>query len=157
MTGLRLGVFLLEVLEDITNAETVSADFIGISRSNTLTGGTYLILTLLGLIGSIEHTVSGHDEMGLLRDMQTLVQMMATGLQGLGLLHEQIRSKHHTVTNDIHLSTLEDSRWNGAQYILLAFKLQRMTSIRTTLETGNHIVLRGQYIDHLTFSLIAPL
>ena len=32
-----------------------------------------------------------------------------------------------------------------------------MTSIRTALETGYHIVLRGQYIDHLTFSFVAPL
>ena len=85
------------------------------------------------------------------------MQIMTAGLQSLSLVHKQIGSQNNTITDDIDLSTLKDSRWNGTQHILLTFELQRMTSIRTTLETGHNIVLRGQYINHLTFSFVAPL
>ena len=157
MTGFCLSVFFLEVIEDVTHAQTVARHLIRIGRTNALTGGTYLVLTLLGLVGCIEHTMGGHDEMGLLGDMQTGMQIMTAGLQCLRLVHKQVGRQHHTVTDDVDLSTLEDSRWNGTQHILLALELKRMTSIRTALETGYHIVLRGQYIDHLTFSFVAPL
>ena len=73
------------------------------------------------------------------------------------LVHEEVRSEHHAIADNVHLTTLEDTRWNRAQHILLAFELQRVAGIRTTLETGHHIVLGGQHVDHLTFSLIAPL
>ena len=71
MTGLRFGVFLGDVLENITYTQTITADFVGIGRADALAGGAHLVLALLGLIGSIEHTMGRHDEMGLLRDMQT--------------------------------------------------------------------------------------
>ena len=53
--------------------------------------------------------MGGHDEMGFLGDMQTSMQIMTAGLQSLGFVHKQIGCQHHTVTNDIDLSTLENS------------------------------------------------
>ena len=85
------------------------------------------------------------------------MQVVATGLKCLGFVHEEVWSKHHTISNNVHLATLEDAGGDGTQHILLAFKFQRVTGIRSSLETGNHIVLRGQHIDHLTFSFVAPL
>ena len=69
MTSLGLGVLLREVLEDIAYAQTVTADFIGISRTDALASGTHLVLSLLSLVGSIEHPMGGHNQMSLLRDM----------------------------------------------------------------------------------------
>ncbi len=43
------------------------------------------------------------------------------------------------------------------QYVLDAFKLKCMSGIRTSLETGDDIVTWREYIDHLTFSFVAPL
>ena len=157
MTSLSLGVLLFKVIEDISHAQTITADLIRIGRTNTLTSSSNLILTLLSLISSVEHAMRRHDQMSLLRDMQTRMEIVTTGLQCFGLFHKEVGSQHNTITDNVHLTTLEDTRGNRAQHILLAFKLQRMTSIRTTLETGNHIVLRGQHIDHLTFSFVAPL
>ena len=62
-----------------------------------------------------------------------------------------------SITDDVHLSTLEDTRGNTAQDIFLPLELQCVTGIWTALETGNHIITRGQHIDHLSFSFIAPL
>ena len=82
---------------------------------------------------------------------------MSTCFECLGLVHEEVRSQHHAITNNIHLAPLEDTRGNGAKHILLTFKLQCVASIGTTLKTSYHVVLRGQYIDHLTFSFVTPL
>ena len=95
--------------------------------------------------------------MSLLRDMQTVLQLMTAGLQSLGFVHKEVGSQNHAVANDIHLSTLKNTRWNRAQHVFLSLELQRVASIRTTLETSNNIILGSQNIDYLTFSFIAPL
>ena len=157
MAGFVGGIFLFEVVEDIAYAQTIAGNLIGIGGTNALAGGTYLVLAFLGLIGGIEQTVGGHDEMGLLGDMQALLQFMAAGLERLGFLHEQVGSQYDTITDDIRFSTLEDARGNGAKHILLALELQRMTGIGTALKTSHHIILRGEHINYLTFSFVAPL
>ena len=109
MTGLGSGVLLREVLEDVAHTQTIAADLVGIGGADALAGGAHLILTLLGLVGGIEHTVGGHDEMRLLGDMQTALQLMATLLKGLGLVHEEVGGEHHTIADNVHLTTLEDA------------------------------------------------
>ena len=82
---------------------------------------------------------------------------MAALFQCLGFVHEEVGSQHHTIADDIDLTTLKDTRGDRAQHVLLAFELQRVAGIGTALKTGNNIILRGQHIDHLAFSFIAPL
>ena len=157
MAGFVGGIFLFKVVEDIAYAQTIAGNLIGIGGTDAFAGGTYLVLAFLGLIGGIEQTMGGHDEMGLLGDMQALLQFMAAGLERLGFLHEQVGSQYDTITDDIYLTTLEDARGNGAKHILLALELQRMTGIGTALKTSHHIILRGEHINYLTFSFVAPL
>ena len=35
--------------------------------------------------------------------------------------------------------------------------MDRMTCIRATLETGNHIIAGSKYVNDLTFTLVSPL
>jgi hypothetical protein len=35
--------------------------------------------------------------------------------------------------------------------------MERVSGIRTALETGYNIIIRGENIHHLTFTLVAPL
>src|SRR5574344_512190 len=82
---------------------------------------------------------------------------MTTCLQCLCLVHKKVGSKNDTIADDINLATLENTRGNAAQNIFLTFEFQCVTCIWATLETCNHIITRGQYIDHFSFSFIAPL
>ena len=50
-----------------------------------------------------------HDEMCFLRDVESRLQLMSATLQVAGLIHEEIGSQHHAITNHIHLTTLEDA------------------------------------------------
>ena len=101
--------------------------------------------------------MSGHDEMSLARDVQARAQLVATSLQRLGLIHKEIGSEHHSITDDVNLSALENTRGDTAKHILLSLEFESVTSIRSALESCNNIITRGQYIDHLSFSFIAPL
>ena len=157
MTSLGGCIFLGEVLKNVAHAQTVTAHFVSICRTDALAGSAHLVLTFLSLVGSIEHAVSGHNEMSLLRDMQTRLQLMAALFQRLGLFHEEVGSQHHTIADDVHLAPLKDAGGNGAQYILLPLKLKRVTSIRTALKTSHYVILWGQHVDHLSFTFVAPL
>ena len=157
MTSLGSGIFRFKVFEYITYPQTVTAYFVSVCRTDSLTCRSHFVLTFLSLIGSIENTMRRHNQMGLLGDMQARMQIVSTGFKCLGFLHEEIGSQNYTITDNVNLSTLEDSRWNRTEHILLSFKFQCMASIRTTLETGNNIVLGSQNINYLTFSFVAPL
>ena len=95
--------------------------------------------------------------MGLPGYVETLFEWMAALLQFLGLIHKQIRGQNHTIAYDVDLAPLEDTRRNGTKYILLAFKLQCMSGIRTALKPSHDIILRCQHINNLPFAFIAPL
>ena len=157
MACLCSSILLREVLQDITHAQTVTRHFVGICRTDALTRSAYLVLTFLGLVGSVQHAVCRHDEMCLLRDVQTRLQLVAALLQCFCLVHEEVGSQHHAIADDVHLTALEDARGDRAQHVLLAFELQRVTGVGTTLEASHYVILRGQHVDHLTFSFVAPL
>ena len=70
MARLAQSILLLEVLEDITNTQTVARYLVGIGRTDTLSRRTHLALTLGSLVGSVEHTMGWHDEMSLARDVK---------------------------------------------------------------------------------------
>ena len=150
-------ILSLEIVKDITYAKTRAAYLVSIGRTDALTGGTHLVLTLRSLDGSVKHTMSRHDEMSLLGDVQATLQVVTALLQVLSLLHEEVWSQDDTVTNNVHLSTLEDTRRDRAKNVLLPLKLQGMACVRTALETSYDIILRGQHVNHLTFTFIAPL
>ncbi len=82
---------------------------------------------------------------------------MTALLEILCLSHEEVWSEYNTITYDIYLTSLEDTRRDRAEDIFLSFKFEGMTCVWTTLETCYYIILRGQYIDHLSFTFIAPL
>ena len=112
MACLAFSVLLLEIIEDIAYPEAVAACLVGISRTDTFSGSTYLVLSFERFVCSIEKSVSRHDEMSLLGNMETLFQIMSAFLQVLSLSHKEIRRKNDTITDDIHLPSLEDTGRN---------------------------------------------
>ena len=102
-------ILSLEVIQNIANTQTSTAHLVGISRTNTLACSSHLVLTLRGFDGSIEHTMSRHDEMCFLRDIETALQVVTALLKILGLLHEKVGSQYHTITNDVYLATLKNT------------------------------------------------
>ena len=157
MTLLMLLVLLLKVIKNITNTQTIAAYLVSISRANALSCSTDLVLTLCCLNSAVEQTVGWKDKMSFLGNVQTLSKRMTTLSQVLCFLHEEIRSQDDAITDNIQLTTLEDTRRNTAQNILLTFKLKCMTCIRTALKACYYIIAWCKNVYNLTFTFIAPL
>ena len=109
MASLGSSVLLFKVLQNVAHAKSYTAHLVGIGGADALAGGAYFVLAFLGFVGCIKHTVGGHDEVSFLRDVQAVLQFMATLLKSLCLLHEEVGSQHHTVADDIDLLTLENA------------------------------------------------
>ena len=157
VAGLGGGILLVEVVQQVAHAQTVAAHLVGIGRTDALARCTHFGIALGGLVGSVEQTVGGHDEMGLLRDVKALLQVVARCFERFGLSLEESRIEHYAISDDIHLVALENSRRNRAEYILLTFELQCMTGVRSALKTSHHVVTRRQHIDDFAFAFVAPL
>ena len=81
-----------------------------------------------------------------------------TGLrQFFRFLLEQNRIQHNTIAYQIDFAALEDTGRDTTQDVFLPFKFKGMPGVRTSLEAGNNIILRSQYIHHFAFPLIPPL
>ena len=89
--------------------------------------------------------------------MQTALEVVSALLKILGLLHEEVGSEHYAIADDVNLTSLENARRDAAEYILLALKLESVACIRTALETCDHIILRGEDINNLALTFVAPL
>src|SRR5574344_1132225 len=157
MTLFMGSVFCVEIVKDITYTESVTTYLISICRTNAFTSCSNLVLTLGSLVSAIKNTMCWHNEMSLLRNVQTIFQLMTTLFQVHSFVHKQIRSQDYTVTDDIHFTTLEYTRRDRTETIFLTFEFKRMTSIRTTLKTCYHIIVWRQNVNYLTFTFIAPL
>ena len=157
MAGLGGCIFLLEVLQNITHTQAGAAHLVGIGGADALAGGAHLVLAFLSFVGSIEHTVGGHNEVCLLRDVQALLQWVPALFQCFCLIHEEVGSQHHAVADDIYLVALEDARGNAAQHIFLSLEFQCVPCVGAALETGHHVIAGSEHVDYLSLAFIAPL
>ena len=63
MTLTECRVFLLEVVEDVAKTEAVTRNLVSVGRANAFACGANLLATLGFLVGSVEKTVRGSDEL----------------------------------------------------------------------------------------------
>ena len=66
VTGFRCGIFLFEIMKDISNTNTVTTNFICICRTNTLTGSSYFGIPFGSFIGSVKDTMCRKNQVSLL-------------------------------------------------------------------------------------------
>ena len=157
MTCLVGSILLCEVVENVAYTQTITTGLVGVSRANAFTRRANLVLALSCFVSCIEQTVGWHDEVCLLRNVETVLQIVTALLQILGLIHKEVGGKHHAVTDNVHFVTLENARWNGTKHILLSLKFERVSCVRTSLETGYNVIAWRQNIHDLTLTLVSPL
>ena len=157
MTLTRHGIFLIEVIQNIAHTQTVTADLVGVSRTDTLARSANLGFPFCRLVGFVQQAVGRQDQVRFLGYIETLRQRVSRLRQFFRLFHKQQRVKHHTIADDVHLAPLEDTRRDTTKHVLLSVELEGMPCIGSSLETGYHIITRRQYIHHLAFALVPPL
>ena len=157
VTGALSGEFFVEVAEHVAQTQTVARNLVGVGRADALARGADFAGAFGCLVGSVEQAMGGGDEIDFLRNAEDVAQGDAALLKLLGFLTEQHRVEHHAVAYDVNLPMLENARGNGAEHILFALELKGVSGVGASLEAGHSVIARGQYVDHLTFSFVAPL
>ena len=155
MTCFETLVLLKEIVEDITHTQSHTSSLIRIGRSDSLAGGSHLVLAFGSLIGTVEHTVGGKNKVCTAADVQALRQAVASGLQLVGLLHEEVRCDDAAIAYDVQLILVENTGGNAAEHELFAFKYDGMSGIGATGKTGDHIIARSKIVDDFAFSFVA--
>ena len=155
MACLECLVFLFKIFQDVAHAETYALCLVAVGGAYALAGGAHLVLSLGGLVGTVEHTVGGQDEMGAAADVQAVGQRITGGFEFFGLGHEEVGGNDAAVADDVDFPFVEDARRNGAQHEFLSFKDNGVSGVGTARKTGHHIVARSKVVDYLTFAFIA--
>ena len=143
--------------EDVAYAQAIPAGLVHIGGADALEGGTDLALALRRLAGGVQHPVRGEDQVRLLGDQEFAGDVHALGLDGLDLILQDDRVDDDAVADDVHRIRAENPGGNGVEDESVPVEDERMTRVRAALEAGDHLVVRGQDIDHLSLALVAPL
>ena len=154
---LGCGILAVKVMQGVAEAQSVARDFVGVCRADAFACGAYFAGAFGFLVGCVEQTMGRHDEVGFLRYFEHLAQVNTARFESLGLFTEEDRVKHHSVAYDIGLPILEDTRRDGAQYILFTLKFKGVTGIGSALETCYSVVTRCQHVHYFSFAFVAPL
>ena len=89
MACLGGSILFIEVVQQVTYTETVTADLVCICRADTFTSRTDLSGTFGSFVGSIQHTVGRQDQVCLLGNTKLFGQVVTTGSKRFGFLFEQ--------------------------------------------------------------------
>ena len=109
VSGLQSLIFLLKVFQNVTHTQSRTAGFLAVGRSDALARGAHLILSLSGLVSTVQHTMGRQDEMSPATDVETTAQVVACCLQFACLLHEQVWGNDTSVADDVHLVLGKDA------------------------------------------------
>ena len=97
------------------------------------------------------------DQVRLFGDQQLALYVDAVGLQRGDLVGQDHRVDHDAVADDIDRSVAENPGRNRVEHVFFAFEMEGMSGVRPTLETGDHLIVGGQYVHHLSFTFVTPL
>ena len=105
-------IFFIEIGKNIAHAQAVSAHFVGVCRTDALSGCPDFCIAFELFVGSVEETVGGHNEVGFARNFQHFLDVNTALLEVLCFVAEQNRVEHHAVADNINLPVLENAGWN---------------------------------------------
>ena len=148
-------IFGVEVVQDVAYPQSHAGSLVAVGGANAFARGAHLVLAFGGLIGAVQHTVCGQNEVCPLADVQAFGEFVASGLQFVRLGHEEVGSNHAAVTYDVDFLLVEDARGNAAQHKLLAVEDDGVSRIRAAGKACHHVVAGRKVVHHFTLALVA--
>ena len=101
--------------------------------------------------------MSWQDQVRLAADGEVRGDVHAQVHQRVDFFLEDEGVDDHTVADDVEGVFSEHATGNGVQHVLDAIKLQGVSGIGSALESGDHVVLRGEHVHDFAFAFVAPL
>ena len=143
--------------ENIPYAQPVASGFVHVGRADSFQRRTDLGLAFGSFGSRVDDPVGRQDQVRLFGDQQLALYVDAVGLQRGDLVGQDHRVDHDAVADDIDRSVAENPGRNRVEHVFFAFEMKGMSGVRPTLETGDHLIVGGQYVHHLSFTFVTPL
>ena len=155
---LQAVVALAEVgTHEVADAQAFSRGLVGVGGTDAFQRGADLHLAEGLLVGGVQGTVGGEDQMGSVGDEQGLPQVEAGLLEALDLALQDVRVDDDAVADEVDAARGEHARRDVVQHELLAFKRDGVTGVGSALEACDDVIVRGEGIDDLAFAFVTPL
>jgi hypothetical protein len=95
--------------------------------------------------------------MGPITNPKVAADVNAARAQRVNFLQKFFRINNYAVTNDTRLVAVEDARRNEMERVAFIAHLHGVTSIGATVVADDHIMLRGEQVNDLSFTFVPPL
>ncbi len=145
------------LVEQVRHADADARRLVRIGRSHALAGGADAPLAGLGLTGAVQRRVIGHDEVGVLRDVEVAVEGDTASDQRLHLVDQRGRVDDHAAADDAPAARVEDAGGDRLEHELLLAHHDGVPGVVPALVADGHVDTGRQHVHHLPLALVAPL
>jgi hypothetical protein len=156
--GYRLLVALLKIRkQDVADAKANATNLVGVGGANAFEGAAYFGVAAGFFVEAVEGAVAGKDELGLFGDVEVLSPVYSPIGELLKFGTEDDGVENDAIAHYIKDMGVEDAAGHLVQDVLEAVEGKGVAGVGTSLEAGNGIVSRSQYVYNFSFAFIAPL
>jgi hypothetical protein len=139
-----------------TNANSDSAGFVGVCRSDALERRPNLVIPQVAFRDRVPRLVPRENQLSLTRDLEFCARNSAR-LESVNLCKQCRHVNDDAITNDRSDVVVQNPRRNELQGVLLSTDNHGVTGVVSTLIASDNRILSGKKVDDLGFAFIAPL
>src|SRR5262249_49456504 len=132
-------------------------DLVLVSRADAAGGGPDLPFASSSLGQQIEVPVVGKDQVRLVADHEPPLDVDSVSGQLIDLGEERLQIDDDAVPDDAGQLAMQNAGGDEAQHEFRAVDVHGVSCVVPALVPCHDIEARGEQIDHLTFSFVAPL
>ena len=155
MACLEGGIFCVKSIKDVTHAQPDAGSLVAVGGADAFSGGAHFGFALGCFVGTVQYAMGGQNQVCPFADVQPALQIIPCGFQFFGFGHEQVRSQHTAVADDIHLVCGENARRDGAQHEFFAIEDDGVSCIRAAGEACHHVIFWGKHIYYFPFAFVS--
>jgi len=145
---------VVPITNKLADADTVTLSLGRVGRSDTTTSGTNSVGLGSGFELTIDELVEVEDDMRSIGDNKTTLSGDVSIPEVFQLSHHLTDIEDDAVTDDVELTRIEHAAGKEMEGELLTVNNESVTSIGTTVESGNDIVASRKDINEFTLTLI---
>ena len=144
-------------VEQVHDPDAGPRELVDVRRADPAPGGADGLGVAPALLGLIERLVVGHDEVGVVADLEPPGDRVPERLDLTDLVHQRLRVDHDPVADHAGRALVEDARRDQVEHERLIAPLDGVAGVRAALVAGDDVHGRREEVDDLPLAFVAPL
>ena len=146
------------VFKNIAEAQAGAVHLVAVSRADaTLGGADLLAVAELAFLRAVKLLVVLQDDVRAVGDEQAVAEVDPALGQILQLVHQADDIDHQAVADHAFAVFAQDTRRREVEHIFLVADLHGVAGVVAALVAHHPVHVRGEYVDNLAFTFVAPL